>query len=257
MALPAAECVSSEGVRWRPIGGIERFAYEGCVYGLSVPPHHTYIADGIVTHNCIYGFTGATPEAFLDPDIPDNHKIILKQSYRVPGAVHRLAEDLIRTVTRRQAKEYLPRESAGSVVRLTSGTYKSPEYAILKSALEHIEQGKTVMFLASCSYMLRPIVAVLRKHGIPFHNPYRTSNGFWNPIRIGKRVSTASRILSLLVAHPEFGEGHRPWTNGDLAQWADVLQACTSLCCAVACRRNGRTIVARNTGPRSARLHHA
>ena len=36
----------------------------------------------------IYAFTGATPEAFLDPDIPDDHKIILKQSYRVPRAVH-------------------------------------------------------------------------------------------------------------------------------------------------------------------------
>ena len=29
----------------------------------------------------------------------------------------------------------------------------------------------------------------------------------------------------MLVAHPDFGGGHRPWTNGDLAQWAEVLQA--------------------------------
>ena len=81
------------------------------------------------------------------------------------------------------------------------------------------------MFLTSCAYMLRPLIAVLRKHGIPFHNPYRRSNGFWNPLRIGKRASTAGRILSLLVAHPDFGEGHRPWTNGDVALWAEVLQA--------------------------------
>ena len=62
----------------------------------------------------IYSFTGATPEAFLDPDIPDDHKIILKQSFRVPRAVHGLAENLIKTVTRRQAKEYLPRDAAGA-----------------------------------------------------------------------------------------------------------------------------------------------
>jgi DNA helicase-2/ATP-dependent DNA helicase PcrA len=173
----------------------------------------------------IYSFTGAAPEAFLEPDIPDDHKIILKQSFRVPRAVHGLAERLIRTVTKRQAKEYLPRDAAGSVIRLTSGTYKSAEFTILKSATEHIEQGKTVMFLASCSYMLKPLVQVLRKHGIPFHNPYRKSNGSWNPIRIGKRASTANRILSLLVGHPDFGQTHHPWTNGDVAQWADVLQA--------------------------------
>ena len=56
------------------------------------------------------------------------------------------------------------------------------------------------MFLASCSYMLYPLVAILRKNGIPFHNPYRKTNGFWNPLRIGKKGSSANRILSLLVA---------------------------------------------------------
>lgn len=173
----------------------------------------------------IFSFCGATPEAFLDPDIPEDHKIILKQSFRVPRAVHLLAECLIKRVTRRQAKEYLPRTADGAVHRLSTGTYKSAEYSILRSAEEHLEQGKTVMFLASCSYMLRPLVAVLRKHGIPFHNPYRKSNGFWNPIRIGKRASTASRVLALLVAHPDFGNDHRPWTNGDVAQWAEVLHA--------------------------------
>jgi superfamily I DNA/RNA helicase len=173
----------------------------------------------------IYSFTGATPEAFLDPDIPEDHKIVLKQSYRVPRAVHAVAERLIRTVTRRQPKEYLPRAGDGAVHRLTSDTYKSAEYSILASAENHMAEGKSVMFLASCSYMLRPIVAVLRKAGIPFHNPYRKSNGFWNPIRIGRRATTASRILSLLVAHPSFGQEHHAWTNGDLVQWGEVLHA--------------------------------
>ena len=172
----------------------------------------------------IYTFTGASPEAFLDPDIPDDHKIILKQSYRVPRAVHQFAESLIRRVTRRQDKEYLPRQEAGALDRLSNG-YSCPEYGILKTAVEHIEQGKTVMFLASCAYMLRPLVAVLRKHGIPFHNPYRKSNGFWNPLRVSRKGSTASRILSLLVGHPDYGEDHRPWTHGDLACWAELLQA--------------------------------
>ncbi len=173
----------------------------------------------------IYSFTGAAPEAFLDPDIPDDHKIVLKQSYRVPRAVHQFAESLIHQVTRRQEKEYLPRPEDGALYRLTRDGYLRTEYTILKTATEHVEQGKTAMFLASCSYMLRPLIAVLRKHGIPFHNPYRRSNGFWNPLRIGKRASTAGRILSLLVGHPEYGQEHRAWTNADLALWAEALQA--------------------------------
>jgi DNA helicase-2/ATP-dependent DNA helicase PcrA len=173
----------------------------------------------------IFSFTGASPEAILDPDIPEDHKIILKQSFRVPRAVHAVADKLIRQVTRRQEKIYLARPEDGAVHRLSTGSYKSPEYFILKSAEEHLRQGKSVMFLAACSYMLQPMVAALRKRGVPFHNPYRKSNGFWNPLRIGKKGSSASRILALLVGHPDFGEGHRPWTHGDVALWADCVAA--------------------------------
>ncbi|MBI4463139.1 MAG: ATP-dependent helicase [Acidobacteria bacterium] len=174
----------------------------------------------------IYTFAGASPDAILDPDIPDDHKIILKQSHRVPRSVHRLAEALIYQVTRRQEKTYLPRAEEGETVRLSRGTYKSPEYFILKSAVEHLQAGKSVMFLSSCSYMLWPIVAVLKRNGIPFHNPYRKSNGFWNPLRLSRRGSSgASRILALLVAHPDFGDDHQPWTCAHVSLWAEWLQS--------------------------------
>lgn len=172
----------------------------------------------------IYSFTGATPEAVLDPDIPDDHKIILKQSYRVPRVIHARAVRWIEQVTRRQEKSCLPRPFDGELNRLSSGTYKSPEYYILKTALQHLERGQTVMFLAACGYMLQPVIQVLRKNAIPFHNPYRRSNGFWNPLRMG-RGAGANRVLSLLVAHPQFGEGSRAWTCGDLALWVDWLHS--------------------------------
>ncbi|MGC8731047.1 MAG: UvrD-helicase domain-containing protein [Halothiobacillaceae bacterium] len=174
----------------------------------------------------IFSFHGASPEALLDPDIPDDHKIILKQSYRVPRAVHAIADRFIRQVTRRQEKPYLPRPAEGVFIRgpLTA-FYKRPDYWLLKAADEHLARGHTVMFLASCAYMLEPVIAVLRKNAIPFHNPYRRSNGYWNPIRLGRKGSTANRILALLVAHPDFGEGHRSWTCGDVALWAEWLQS--------------------------------
>jgi superfamily I DNA/RNA helicase len=172
----------------------------------------------------IYSFTGASPDAILGPEIPEDHKIILKQSYRVPRAVHAAANNLIHQVTRRQPKDYLPRAADGTCTNV-SGTWQTPEYAVLRTAVDHIERGRTVMFLAACSYMLRPIVQVLRKNAIPFHNPYRRSNGFWNPLRLGRRGSTVNRVLALLVAHPDFGEGHREWTAGDFALWAEWLIA--------------------------------
>jgi DNA helicase II / ATP-dependent DNA helicase PcrA len=171
----------------------------------------------------IYSFMGASPEAILDGNVPETHKIILRQSHRVPRAVHELAEALIRRVSRRQEKVHDPRPAPGEVRHL-SGTYKAPEYAILSSAMKHLESGRTVMFLASCSYMLRPLIEVLRKKAIPFHNPYRTYNGLWNPLRLGSK-SVLRRLLALLVAHPQYGEGQQQWRLGDVRLWAEYLPA--------------------------------
>jgi DNA helicase-2/ATP-dependent DNA helicase PcrA len=169
----------------------------------------------------LFSFIGATPEVILGTDIPDDHKVILRQSHRVPRTIHQLADGLIHQVSRRQEKIHFPRPATGAVHRL-SGTYKSPEYLILSSAMKHLECGNTIMFLASCSYMLRPIIQVLRKNAIPFHNPYRKTNGFWNPMRIGSQ-SVSRRILALLVAHPKYSVGQRQWTHRDVALWAALL----------------------------------
>lgn len=173
----------------------------------------------------IYSFIGASPEAMLEPDIPEDHKIILKQSYRVPRAVHAVADRFVEQVSRRQQKVYLPRPADGKVERLSRDGYKSPEFFLVPSALEHLERGKTVMFLAACSYMLQPVAAVLRKEGIPFYNPYRKANGFWNPIRLGKRGSSANRLLALLGAQGGLGQPRRPWTFGEIALWTECLRS--------------------------------
>lgn len=63
--LPADAPALAEGKSlgsrwWRPVA-IDREHYTGPVYSLSVAEHETYVADGLVTHNCqaIYEFTGA------------------------------------------------------------------------------------------------------------------------------------------------------------------------------------------------------
>ena len=163
----------------------------------------------------IYSWCGATPDAVLDPEIPEDHKIFLKQSLRVPRSVHAQATRLIHQVTRRQEKIYEPRPEDGLCMQLSRGGYKSPEYWILKSVMRHLENGQTVMLLASCAYMLQPVIAVLRQNGIPFHNPYRKSAGFWNPLRHGRKESPANRIQSLLTP--------QRWTRADIRLWADWL----------------------------------
>ncbi|MDD3926117.1 MAG: ATP-dependent helicase [bacterium] len=175
----------------------------------------------------IYSFKGASPDAFLNPPIPEEHKTVLRQSYRVPRAIHKLASTLIMDVSRREPKEYMPRDEDGCVYSLTDGNYKYPE-PLMDDMERHLSAGKTVMILASCSYMLQPTLQVLRRLGIPYHNPYRRSRGDWNPLRAGGsgKVSSSERLLSYLRPVPEvWGDAARMWTIEDLRRWSDMIQA--------------------------------
>lgn len=219
--------VDGKSVTWFPLT-VTWSWYEGDVYGLLVGPYHTYIADGIVTHNCIYDFTGASPYAFLDPPIPEDQKIILNQSRRVPRAVQAYAQAWIEKVGRREMKVYAPRDFEGDVLNFPHGNFKFPE-PIVEHALRYIaETGKTVMFLASCGYMLQPILSILRRESALYHNPYRLARGDWNPIRFGAldrsddSISSAERLLCLLRPGQPDGFG---WTGDELYKWSSVMKA--------------------------------
>ena len=54
MAVP----VPRKGTRfdWVPVRAVDVQSYRGPVYSMAVDKHQHYIADGLVTHNCFYGW---------------------------------------------------------------------------------------------------------------------------------------------------------------------------------------------------------
>jgi len=206
---------------------------ESFVYCIDVEDNNNFFAENILVHNCqdfsrqqmtlvrkwsekmeyiliggdddqcIFSFAGATPDAFLDPPIPDKQKQILTQSYRVPRAVHRVAEKWIRQIKNREQKDYLPRDFEGEA-KLIQGSANDPHLFIKEVERWVTEEDESVMILASCSYMLSKTIALLRERGLPFHNPYRKINGAWNPLqkRRGAKM-TADRLTAF--ANPTLG----------------------------------------------------
>ncbi len=174
---------------------------------------------------CIFCFTGATTDAFLKPDVEADHKRILHQSFRVPCAVHALANQWVQKLTVREPKEYFPRDYGGEVRTCTEGHWRAPE-PVVKEAEPYLAAGKTVMFLAACSYMLEPLKEVLRASGMPFHNPYRHTRHDWNPLRnASSGTSTAARMLAFLrpredVWGAQFGE----WRTEELRTWVEIVK---------------------------------
>ena len=218
---------------WSPIE-VSTDRYDGIVYSLDVPWHQSYIADGLVTHNCIFSFSGASPDAFLGAKIPANMKTVLRQSYRVPQAVLDRATRMVLRINNRQPKDYAPRKdlfsedpAIGSVMEMPEVSWRRPDDLIdvIKEKIKEptIDGRAKVMILASCAYMLDPIRAVLMKHGIPFHNPYRLigKGRGWNPLMRGTEGAQTSRdLLDAFLGH---GIDDSYWNVPQFLTWARHL----------------------------------
>ena len=165
----------------------------------------------------IYAWRGATFGNLSESTVSHYRRLILTQSYRVPRDVHARAVQWINRTPNREKIEYWPRPEKGECTNARS-TWREPQGAI-DAAEQYIQQGKTVMFISSCAYMLRPLLRELRARGIPFHNTYRDTNTEWNPLRTGwPRPSMADALRSFLQASQR---GF--WDVEDLLAWSKPL----------------------------------
>jgi superfamily I DNA/RNA helicase len=176
-------------------------------------------------------------------------RMVLGKSYRIPAAAHAAAEQWIKRLTIRADKEYQPRtrtepvfsdrgepvfdgdgqqqqRDTGEVVTgaawCVHETIESP--SLVGQIDTEISRGRSVMVIASCAYMLKPLIASLREEGIPFHNPYRPSEAMWNPLGKRSGTSTVARVLAYLAPHEGMGEYGRLWTGKDIKLWSELVK---------------------------------
>ena len=184
---------------------------------------------------CLYGFLGASPDVLLSPlDASQQRLLGVNGTYRMPRSIHTHAERWLRGHSEPMCadREYKARDAEGDV-RYLGATWKAGmglpgPWEVYNEIVSNAEDGKTSMVLASCSYMLNPLIAELRDQGIPFHNPYRRSNGAWNPLGQAERGETSilDRVNAFTRPSSKYwGAEARLWTWGDVARWASVLQA--------------------------------
>lgn len=173
---------------------------------------------------CLFRWSGANPADFVEHPVPAERRKVLSQSYRVPRAVHTVAMALRGQMSQHEDGEYFPRDADGEVRRL-SANYKQPEM-LLEAVQPYLDNEKSVMVLASCSYMLDPFKALLKREGIPFCNEFRPRRGDWNPLSAGNGLSAAERLALFLRTRSDvWGDEARTWTRAEVYQWSRILRA--------------------------------
>jgi len=96
---------------------IDRSFYNGLVYSLDVEKYEHYIADGIITHNSIYGWRGARYDNINDFIRDNKAKVIeLPLNYRSTPEILRVAEKLIRCNEGRHNVEFETTNKSGDPV---------------------------------------------------------------------------------------------------------------------------------------------
>lgn len=176
MLIPS---ITGDKVEWDSFQLSKKWRKEK-VYSLEVEKHHNYFADNILTHNCVFTWAGADVQTFLSLE---GEVKVLDQSYRVPAAVHELANKVVRRIRSRQEKEWHPREEQGAIkfynqfdhVDVTSGEW---------------------LILASTNYMLNDLHEWVKSQGLMFerHGQRSISENIlsavlgWETLRKGKSL---------------------------------------------------------------------
>ena len=179
----------------------------------------------------IFAFKGASPRAFLEPEIPAESYRVLSKSWRVPRAVHAVAADWIGRSSWRYPFAYEPKDADGEVQRRDGGWWlslKQPDILVREMQAE-LTAGSDCMVLASCAYHLTGVLRELKRVGVPYHNPF-VSRGDWNPLRGGPEILRAF----LETPRPDLfgGEldfdlelGRRWWHPKTMWRWAQHVRA--------------------------------
>lgn len=179
----------------------------------------------------LYTWRGADPTIFHRDRVPDSHRRILSQSYRVPKAVVDVAAAWMKDhLHDYEPIEYKPRSQpivdesdVPGVVETRRATIHDPE-ELIAEAMAHVDEGRSVMFQAACGYMLNTLIAHLRAQHIPYANPWRLHRADWNPLRTTARGVSITRRLKCLLRACHDAEEPAEWTWKDVKLWASVMK---------------------------------
>ena len=149
--------------------------YKGYVYDISIPTYRNFIANGIVTHNCIYQFRGSKDEYMdtFETDYPDVRTYFLKKNYRSRPEILKLAENTINFNKFKYNIDLIPYKASSCQPTTFINSYETQyeeagEVANTISLSFNKEDYEDIVLLLRANFQTKLFEQEFMNHGIPY-----------------------------------------------------------------------------------------
>ena len=138
------------------VESVEEVELSQPVYDLNIEATHNFIANGIVTHNSIYGWRGANPEVVRDfqRDFPTLRVIVLEQNYRSTQNILDAAQGVVRRNASRRDKQLWTQRGGGEKITVHEAYNEEDEATYVVNEIRRLV-ARGVCELRDCAVMYR------------------------------------------------------------------------------------------------------
>jgi ATP-dependent DNA helicase UvrD/PcrA len=186
------------GYDW--VESVERIELDRPVYDINVEGTHNFIANGLITHNSIYGFRGADIRNVLDfeKDFPEAEVVKLEQNYRSTQTILSAANAVVERNRQRRPKRLWTELAGGEPLQLRELADEHEEARWVAGEIERLGEEEGVgREEVAVFYRTNAMSRVLEDTLVRFELPYQVIGGtkFYERAEIKDAVA----YLSLLV----------------------------------------------------------
>jgi superfamily I DNA/RNA helicase len=161
------------------VESVERVELDRPVYDLDIENTHNFIANGIVTHNSIYGFRGADITNILNftDDFPDAHVVSLEQNYRSTQTILDAANALIGNNRAQKPKSLWSDLGHGDLIRVRELDDEHAEARFVTGEIQRIADEGTSRSEIAVFYRTNAQSRVLEDTLVRTEVPYQVIGG--------------------------------------------------------------------------------
>jgi DNA helicase-2/ATP-dependent DNA helicase PcrA len=236
--LPAASVrpgmsMFAEDGSYDAVKSVERISLDRPVYDINVEGTHNFIAEGVVTHNSIYGFRHADIRNILDfeNDFPEAAVVKLEQNYRSTQTILSAANAVVDRNRERRPKRLWTEEEGGELVQLSELSDEHEEARWVAGEIERLgEEHELARSDVAVFYRTNAMSRVLEDTLNRFNVPYQVIGGtkFYDRAEVKDAIAYLSLLqnpadqvsFARVVNSPRRGIGNT--SQGRLAAYANT-----------------------------------